>query len=87
MGGSTNTVLHTLAVANEAGVEYGLERINAISAKCPNICKVSPSSAWHMEDVDAAGGISAILGEISKIDGSAQSGLYDGFRRNAGRAD
>ncbi len=69
MGGSTNTVLHTLAIANEAGVEYSLERINAISAKCPNICKVSPSSAWHMEDVDAAGGISAILGEISKIDG------------------
>ena len=69
MGGSTNTVLHTLAIANEAGVDYSLERINAISAKCPNICKVSPSSAWHMEDVDAAGGISAILGEISKIDG------------------
>lgn len=69
MGGSTNTVLHTLAVANEAGIEYGLERINAISAKCPNICKVSPSSTWHMEDVDAAGGVSAILKEISKIDG------------------
>ena len=69
MGGSTNTVLHTLAVANEAGIDYGLERINAISAKCPNICKVSPSSSWHMEDVDAAGGVSAILKEISKIDG------------------
>ena len=69
MGGSTNTVLHTLAIANEAGVAYSLERINAISAKCPNICKVSPSSAWHMEDVDAAGGVSAILGEISTIDG------------------
>lgn len=69
MGGSTNTVLHTLAVANEAGIDYSLERINAISAKCPNICKVSPSSSWHMEDVDAAGGVSAILKEISKIDG------------------
>ena len=69
MGGSTNTVLHTLAVANEAGIEYDLDRINAIAAKCPNICKVSPSSNWHMEDVDAAGGISAILKEISKIDG------------------
>ncbi|MHC5214700.1 MAG: dihydroxy-acid dehydratase [Planctomycetota bacterium] len=66
MGGSTNTVLHTLAIAREAGVEYGLERINEISLKCPNICKVSPSSAWHMEDVDAAGGVSAILAEISK---------------------
>ncbi len=69
MGGSTNTVLHTLAIANEAGVDYDLQRINSISAKCPNICKVSPSSHWHMEDVDAAGGISAILNEISKIDG------------------
>jgi dihydroxy-acid dehydratase len=69
MGGSTNTVLHALAVANEAGVRYGLDRINAISRRCPNICKVSPSSKWHMEDVDAAGGISAIMKEISKIDG------------------
>jgi dihydroxy-acid dehydratase len=67
MGGSTNTVLHTLALANEAGIKYDLEQINAISAKCPNICKVSPSSKFHIEDVDAAGGISAILKEISKI--------------------
>ncbi|MHC4385590.1 MAG: dihydroxy-acid dehydratase, partial [Planctomycetota bacterium] len=66
MGGSTNTVLHTLAIANEAGVEYDLARINKISAECPNICKVSPSSSWHIEDVDAAGGISAILNEIAK---------------------
>jgi dihydroxy-acid dehydratase len=69
MGGSTNTVLHALAIANEAGIKYDLERINAISKKCPNICKVSPSSKFHMEDVDAAGGISAILKEISKIKG------------------
>jgi len=68
MGGSTNTVLHTLAVASEAKIKYDLERINAISAKCPNICKVAPSSAYHVEDVDAAGGISAILKEISTID-------------------
>jgi dihydroxy-acid dehydratase len=54
-------------VANEAGIKYDLERINSISAKCPNICKVSPSSKYHIEDVDAAGGISAILKEISKI--------------------
>ena len=69
MGGSTNTVLHTLALANEADIQYDLDRINAISAKCPNICKVSPSSDWHIEDVDAAGGISAILKEISAIPG------------------
>jgi len=67
MGGSTNTVLHALAVANEAGIEYDLECINAVSKKCPNICKVSPSSSWHIEDVDAAGGVSAILKEISKV--------------------
>jgi len=66
MGGSTNTVLHSLAVASEAGIKYDLERINEISARCPNICKVSPSSAVHVEDVDAAGGISAILKEINK---------------------
>jgi dihydroxy-acid dehydratase len=67
MGGSTNTVLHTLAVASEAGIKYDLQRINKISSKCPNICKVSPSSQYHVEDVDAAGGISAILKEISKV--------------------
>ncbi len=67
MGGSTNTVLHSLAVAGEAGIEYDLERINEIRAECPNICKVSPSSKFHLEDVDAAGGINAILKEISKV--------------------
>lgn len=67
MGGSTNTVLHTLAIASEAGIEYDLDRINDITARCPNICKVSPSSKVHIEDVDAAGGISAILNEVSKI--------------------
>ena len=69
MGGSTNTVLHSLAIAHEAGVDYDLDRINELSKKTPNICKVSPSSAYHMEDVDNAGGISAILKEISKIPG------------------
>ncbi len=69
MGGSTNTVLHTLAIANEADVEYPLERLNEVSARVPNICKVSPSSHWHMEDVLRAGGISAILGELSKKPG------------------
>ncbi len=67
MGGSTNTVLHTLAIANEAKINFDLKHINAISEKCPNICKVSPSSKLHIEDVDRAGGISAILKEVSKI--------------------
>ncbi|HEV58229.1 MAG TPA: dihydroxy-acid dehydratase [Phycisphaerales bacterium] len=69
MGGSTNTVLHTLALAHEAGIDYDLDRINEISGRCPNICKVSPSSPYHVQDVDAAGGISAILKEISKVKG------------------
>ncbi len=69
MGGSTNTVLHGLAVANEAGIAYDLDRINNLSAGCPNICRVSPSSKYHVEDVDAAGGVSAILKEVSKIKG------------------
>ena len=69
MGGSTNTVLHTLAIAHEAGIAYDLERINDLSKRCPNICKVSPSSPYHVEDVDRAGGISAILKEISRVKG------------------
>jgi len=64
MGGSTNTVLHTLALANEAGVDYPLERINLVADKVPHICKVSPAGKWHMEDVHRAGGIPAILNEI-----------------------
>jgi dihydroxy-acid dehydratase len=64
MGGSTNTVLHTLALANEAGVDYPLERINVVADKVPHICKVSPAGKWHMEDVHRAGGIPAILNEI-----------------------
>ncbi len=69
MGGSTNTVLHTLAIANEFEIEYPLSRINEIAAKVPQLCKVSPSSKWHMEDVDAAGGVSAILKEAGKKNG------------------
>lgn len=64
MGGSSNTVLHTLALANEAGVDYPLERINAVADRVPHICKVSPAGKWHMEDVHRAGGIPAILNEI-----------------------
>jgi dihydroxy-acid dehydratase len=66
MGGSTNTVLHTLALANEAGVDYPLERINAVADRVPHICKVSPAGRWHMEDVHRAGGIPAILNEIQR---------------------
>ena len=65
MGGSTNTVLHTLAIAHEAGIEYPLARINSVADRVPHLCKVSPSGPWHMEDVHRAGGIPAILNEIA----------------------
>ncbi len=66
MGGSSNTVLHTLALANEAEVDYPLERINSVADKVPHICKVSPAGKWHMEDVHRAGGIPAILNEVQR---------------------
>ena len=66
MGGSTNTVLHTLALAHEAGVDYPLERINAVADRVPHLCKVSPAGPWHMEDVHRAGGVPAILNEIAR---------------------
>ncbi len=65
MGGSTNTVLHTLAIAHEAGVEYSLDRINQLSDRVPYLCKVSPAGHHHVEDVDRAGGISAILKRLA----------------------
>ncbi len=69
MGGSTNTVLHLLAIAYEANVDFTLDRINIMSDKVPHICKISPASKWHMEDIDRAGGVSAILNEISRRPG------------------
>jgi dihydroxy-acid dehydratase len=70
MGGSTNTVLHTLAIANEAEMEFDLKELNDLAEKVPYICKVSPATKnVHMEDVDNAGGISSILYELSKLDG------------------
>jgi len=66
MGGSTNTVLHTLALANEANVEYPLARINSVADRVPHISKVSPAGKWHMEDVHRAGGIPAILNEVQR---------------------
>ena len=69
MGGSTNTVLHTLALAQEAGISYPLENINAVAERVPHICKVSPAGKWHMEDVHRAGGIPAILNEVQRATG------------------
>lgn len=66
MGGSTNTVLHLLAIANAAEVDFTMKDIDSLSRKIPNLCKVAPSSHYHMEDVNRAGGIMAILGELDR---------------------
>jgi dihydroxy-acid dehydratase len=68
MGGSTNTVLHLLAIAHEAGVDFTMADIDNLSRKVPNLCKVSPSSSYHIEDVNRAGGIMAILGELDRAE-------------------
>jgi dihydroxy-acid dehydratase len=67
MGGSTNTILHTLAIAREAGIAYDIKRIDEISRRIPCICKVSPSSDYHVQDVHRAGGIHTILGELKRM--------------------
>ncbi len=66
MGGSTNTVLHLLAIASEAGVDFTMKDIDNLSRKIPNICKVAPSSLYHVQDVNRAGGIMAIMGELAR---------------------
>ncbi len=70
MGGSTNTVLHTLAIANEAGVDYDLNRINEVAERVPYLSKISPASDYSMEDVHHAGGVSAIIKELCSIEGA-----------------
>ncbi len=66
MGGSTNTVLHLLAIAQEAGVDFTMKDIDELSRKIPNICKVAPSSQYHIQDVNRAGGILGIMGELER---------------------
>jgi dihydroxy-acid dehydratase len=88
MGGSTNTVLHILAVAHEAGVAFSMADIDRLSRSTPTLCKVAPSSAYHVEDVHRAGGISAILGELDRagllhrscltVSGLSQGEVVDG---------
>ncbi len=75
MGGSTNTVLHLLAIAREADVDFTMKDIDQLSRKIPVLCKVAPSSHYHVEDVNRAGGILAIMGELEKgglVDKSAR---------------
>jgi dihydroxy-acid dehydratase len=78
MGGSTNTVLHLLAIAREAEVDFSMSDIDQLSRRIPVLCKVAPSSSYHLEDVHRAGGIMAILGELAK------AGLID---TSVGRVD
>jgi dihydroxy-acid dehydratase len=66
MGGSTNTVLHLLAIAREGEVDFSMEDIDSLSRKVPCVCKVSPNSSYHIEDVHRAGGILAILAELDR---------------------
>lgn len=74
MGGSTNTVLHTLAIAREAGIEYNLEEVNEIAARVPYLAKIMPASDYSMDDVNKAGGISAIINELTKIPNAIHPG-------------
>ncbi len=83
MGGSTNTVLHTLAIAREAGIEYDIARIDGISRRIPCLCKVSPSSDYHMQDIHRAGGIHTILGELKRL-GALKTGCITVTGRTIG---
>jgi dihydroxy-acid dehydratase len=67
LGGSTNSVLHLAAIAHEAGINFPLSLINEISDSVPHICKLSPASDYHIEDLDLAGGIPAIMHELSGL--------------------
>ncbi len=67
LGGSTNSVLHLLAIANEAGVNYPIDRINTLSEKTPCLCKLRPAGQYHIEDLDRAGGISAVMNQLENL--------------------
>ena len=78
MGGSTNTVLHLLAIAREAGVDFTMDDIDRLSRKVPVLCKVAPNSSWHIQDVNRAGGVMGIMQQL------ADGGL---LHLGAGRVD
>ena len=69
MGGSTNTILHAMAVAHEAEIPFSLARLNDLADRVPYICKVSPAGSYHIQDVARAGGVMAIMKELSTIPG------------------
>ncbi len=78
MGGSTNTVLHLLAIAHEAGVDFTMKDMDRLSRNTPVLCKVAPSSKYHVEDVNRAGGIMGILAELDR-GGLDQQGCVPGW--------
>ncbi|TAJ14666.1 dihydroxy-acid dehydratase [Marinilabiliaceae bacterium JC017] len=83
MGGSSNTVLHLLAIAHEAGVDFNMKDIDQLSRQTPVLCKVAPNSHYHIEDVNRAGGILGILGELEKhglVDGSVKRIDYSSLK-------
>ena len=88
MGGSTNTVLHVLALAREAGLDYPLERFNAVAERVPHLAKISPAwdgdRQWHMQDVHAAGGVPAILKELASLPGALDLEAPTVTRRSLG---
>ena len=67
LGGSTNSILHLMAVAHEAGIDFPLSMINEISERTPYLCKLSPAGSYHIEDLDRAGGVSAVMKELPGI--------------------
>ncbi|MGC8501028.1 MAG: dihydroxy-acid dehydratase [Leptospirillia bacterium] len=75
MGGSTNTILHTMAVAHEAEIDFPQSRINEIADRVPYICKVSPAGSYHIQDVERAGGVMAIMKELSVVPGLLDLGV------------
>ncbi len=85
MGGSTNTILHLLAIAHEAEVDFTMKDIDALSRRIPNLCKVAPSSQFHMEDVNRAGGILGIMGELDRA-GLLETGTHRIDRMTLGEA-
>ncbi len=67
LGGSTNSILHLMAIAHEAGVDFPLTMVNEISRRTPHLCKISPAGSYHVEDLDRAGGIAAVMKELKGL--------------------
>jgi len=76
LGGSTNSVLHLMAIAHEAGVDFSLDAVNEVSKRTPNLCKLRPSGDYHIEDLDRAGGIAAVMNELEGVLNTGSMTVY-----------